>query len=272
MLLSFVRVLPQLSADSAAKGNRMTKKPAVLAVLLSVSCALSMAAPVHLYIMTESSPPASMWDGKQVVGSGTDKVREIMARTGTAYTLDLLPWRRAYTLALKRPDACLFSTTRTPERENLFKWVGPTDKAEWVLLGRADHGFQLRSLEDARPLRIGTYNGDARDEYLRKRGFQVDPAPNDLINPRKLLLKRIDLWAASLRRGSDLLEKNGWAEQIVPIYTFNHVKVYLACNRSVPDELIDRMNVALEAMDQDGTTRRLDRKYDNWVEHKTGAK
>jgi hypothetical protein len=54
---------------------------------------------------------------------------------------------------------CIFSTARTPERDALFKWVGPTDEAEWVLLGRADHSFQLRSLEDARPLRIGTYNG-----------------------------------------------------------------------------------------------------------------
>jgi polar amino acid transport system substrate-binding protein len=241
--------------------------------LVLALCALPqavMAAP-RLYLTTESSPPASMSHGGRVVGTGTDKVREIMARTGTSYSIELLPWKRAYAAALSRPDACVFSTTRTAERENLFKWVGPTDEADWVLLGRADRSLQINTLEDARTLRIGTYNGDARDEYLRTRGFLVDPAPNDLINPKKLLLNRIDLWAASLRRGSAVLEQNGWTGRIVPLLTFAKVRVYLACNPAVPDELIARMNESLEAMGRDGTLRRIERKYDSWIELKGAA-
>ncbi len=239
----------------------------LLALFSAAMCALPqgvLAAP-RLYIATEHSPPASMSDGGRVIGTGTDKVREIMARTGTSYTIELLPWKRAYTAALTRPDACVFSTTRTGERENLFKWVGPTDEADWVLLGRADRALQIRSLEDARGLRIGTYNGDARDEYLRARGFQVDPAPNDMINPRKLLMNRIDLWAASLRRGSAVLEQNGWAGRIVPVFTFARVRVYLACNPGVPDALIARMNESLDAMGKDGTLRRIERHYESWT-------
>jgi polar amino acid transport system substrate-binding protein len=243
------------------------------AVLASVALAIAACcdplaaapAPPHLHIMTEFSPPISMMVGAQVGGSGTEKVREIMKRAGIHYDIELLPWKRAYTVALQRPNACLFSTTRTPERENLFKWVGPTDEAEWVLLGLADRNWQLRSLEDARLLRIGTYNGDARNDYLRERGFQVDPAPNDMINPRKLLLNRIDLWAASLRRGSAVLERNGWTGKIVPLLTFNRVKVYLSCNPGVPDALIERMNAVLEAMNKDGTVRRIDRKFEDWT-------
>jgi polar amino acid transport system substrate-binding protein len=251
--------------------------PSIDRILLALSaaamCSLSQAAPAaqRLYITTENSPPASMSHGGRVVGTGTDKVREIMARTGTSYTIELLPWKRAYSAALSRPDACVFSTTRTAERENLFKWVGPTDEADWVLLGLADRSLQINSLEDARALRIGTYNGDARDEYLRTRGFQVDPAPNDMINPKKLLLNRIDLWAASLRRGSAVLEQNGWAGRIVPVLTFAKVRVYLACNPAVPDALIARMNESLEAMGKDGTLRRIERKYDSRLDLKGAA-
>lgn len=243
----------------------------LLALCVAAMCTLpqgARAALPRLYITTETSAPASMMDGDKVIGTGTDKVREIMARSGVAYTIELLPWKRAYTSALTRSDGCVYSTTRTAERENLFKWVGPTDEAEWVLLARADRVLQINSLEDARPLRIGTYNGDARDEYLRARGFQVDPAPNDLINPRKLLMNRIDLWAASLRRGSAVLAQHGWAERIVPVYTFAKVRVYLACNPAVPDELIDKMNAALEAMGRDGTLRKIERKYESWVDVK----
>lgn len=245
----------------------MTLKKFNLAVLLLAAATLAGASePWRLHLLTESSPPTSMRAGNEVTGSGTEKVGEIMARTGTGFTLELLPWRRAYTFTLQRADTCLFSTSRTPEREHLFKWVGPTDEAEWVLLGRADRNFQLHTLEDARQLRIGTYNGDARDEYLRARGFWVDPAPVDMMNPRKLMLDRIDLWAASLKRGTTLLKHNSWGDNIVPVLSFKRVGVYLACNRAVPDQLIDKMNAALTAMGRDGTMQRIDRKYEKWVE------
>jgi polar amino acid transport system substrate-binding protein len=238
-----------------------------LAALLGASC-MPLAAGARpqaprLYITTENAPPASMREGSQVTGIDTDKVRAIMARTRVAHTIELLPWKRAYATALQRPDGCVFSTTRTPERERLFKWIGPIDEAEWVLMGRADRHFPLRSLEDARALRIGTYYGDARDQYLRARGFEVDPAPNDLLNPPKLLVNRIDLWAASRRPGSSVLAQHGWSRQIVPVLSFKRVRVFLACNRAVPDALVARMNGALEGMARDGTMRHIERKYES---------
>jgi len=227
--------------------------------------------PAALTITTEAAAPSSMLDGEgRVVGISTDKVRAAFERAGLAYTIELLPWKRAYAAATDRPDACVYSTTRTPEREALFKWVGPIDSAEWVLMAPANRRFALRSLEDARPYRIGTYNGDARDQFLRSRGFKVDSAPNDLTNPRKLLLGRIDLWAAALRIGSPVLEQNGWAGQIVPVLVFNRIDVYLACNRAVPNEVIARLNGAIDALERDGTMSKIERSYDNWSVRQQG--
>jgi polar amino acid transport system substrate-binding protein len=218
----------------------------------------------RLYITTETSAPSSMLDNGRVVGISTDKVREALARAGVAYSIELLPWKRAYTAALQRPDACVYSTTRTPQRERLFKWAGPTDMAEWVLMGRADREYHIDSLEQARNLRIGTYNGDAREQYLRERGFMVDSAPNDLNNARKLMLGRIDLWAAALRPGSTILVRYGWDKRIVPVHVFGRIEVYLACNKAVPDAVIERLNVAFAEIARDGTGRRIERAYDNW--------
>ncbi len=242
----------------------------LIAVLLAVAADVQ-AAPSQLYIATETSPPASMLDGRTVVGSSTDKVREIMARSGISYRIDLYPWKRAYTSAVRRDNACVYSTTRTPEREALFRWIGPLDEAQWVLLALADRGYQFKSLEDARGLRIGTYHGDAREDYLRARGFKVDSAHNDLINPRKLLLNRIDVWAASLRRGSDVLGQAGWGAGIVPVLTFRTVQVYLACNKGVPEATALRMQEALDAMERDGSSRRIERKYADWQKQHPNA-
>ncbi len=246
----------------------MVKRIVVLASLLAASAAFATDYAQPLHIATENSPPTSMQDGVRVVGIATDKVREAMQRASVDYTLEVLPWKRAYNIALMRPNGCVYSTTRTPDREHLFKWVGPTDEGDWVLMGRANRRYQLTSLEDARKLRIGTYNGDARDTFLRSRGFRVDPAPNDLNNAQKLLLDRIDLWAIAMRRDSSVIADNGWAGRIVPVYTFNRVKLYLACNRAVPDAVVSKLNAAFDTMQRDGTARRLDRKYDNWTERR----
>lgn len=238
-------------------------------LLLAGASAAAAAAPADapLTLLTEHSPPASMLQNgsdTEVIGSATYKLREVMARSGIAYTIQLQPWKRAYTAALERPATCVFSTTRLPDREKLFKWIGPTDSADWVLMGRADRQYQLATLEDARKLLIGTYSGDARDAFLRERGFRVDATQSDALNPRKLLQGRIDLWALSTRRGSSMLAQNGWEGRIVPVLTFRQVDVYLACNRAVPDALVTRMNAAIAAMQRDGSMKKIEKKYDGW--------
>lgn len=233
----------------------------LVGAMVSLGLMAAADAAPRLYLTTESSAPSSMLDRGRVVGIATDKLRAATARAGVEAEFALLPWKRAYTAALQRPDACVYSTTRTPEREALFKWVGPLDTAHWVLMGRADRQLRLASLEQARALRIGTYHGDARDAYLRSRGFVVDAAPNDLLNAHKLLQGRIDLWAASWREGSNVLAKHGWAGRIVPVLAFRRIEVYLACNRAVSDALVLRLNAELGAMARDGTAQGIERAY-----------
>jgi polar amino acid transport system substrate-binding protein len=233
-----------------------SKRPAI--VLLLALCAVTAArGEPSLYIAAEPAPTARLHAGR-VVGLGPDQMREIMGRAGIAYTIELLPWKRAYAAASERSNACVLYTTRTPERESQFKWVGPLDEAQWVLMARADSPIRLSTLEDARPYTIGTYSGDARDQYLRERGFKVEPAPAELLNPPKLIHHRIDLWAASVRRGSKLLAQHGWSKQIVPLLTFRRIPVYLACNPALPDAMVARMNTALDGMRRDGTMRSIE--------------
>lgn len=221
--------------------------------------------PVALRIATERTPPSAMEVDGVITGRETDKIRELMARTATAYTIELVPWKRAYVMALTGANTCVYSTTRTPEREPLFKWVGATDYAEWQLWGRADAGLSLKTLEDARRLRIGTANGDARDEFLRRRGFSVESVSDDMLNLQKLLMRRIDLWAVSVRSGTRGPRGLSSTDQLVPLLSFQRAQVYLACNPSVPDALVARLNAAIAEMWRDGTMERFSRKYENWV-------
>jgi polar amino acid transport system substrate-binding protein len=234
---------------------------ALLALALGHARGATAAWP-RLAITGEHTPPTSMLVDGKPGGRQTDKVREMLERVGVPHAIEILPWKRAYMMAQHNPNTCVYSTTRTAAREKQFKWVGPIVESDWVLMARADRPLRLRTLEDARPLRIGTYAGDARDEFLRSRGFQVDAVQNDLVNPEKLLLNRIDLWAVATRPEVNMTEQLGRNGQFVPVLVFNRVGLYLACHRSVPDELVVRMNGMLDTMRRDGSLDRIDRKYD----------
>ena len=91
----------------------------------------NMAAPVPaadagIRIITEDLPPfnyagADGW----ATGQSTEVVNGILSRLNQTATIEILPWSEGYAAALAGPGVALYSTGRTGERENLFKWVGP---------------------------------------------------------------------------------------------------------------------------------------------------
>ncbi|MES2317486.1 MAG: transporter substrate-binding domain-containing protein [Pseudomonadota bacterium] len=234
---------------------------ALIMTLAGLSAAASAAPRPHLLIGTKASPPSVLMDKGRVSGIATDKVREIMKRAGVDVDFELMSFKRAYLLSQTRADVCLFPLMRLPEREPLFKWVGPTNESDWTLFGLAGRDYHIRKLEDARQYRIGAYFGDVRGETLAAQGFKVDTTREPLASPRKLLAERIDLWTSSLDVGGKIVAENGWKNQIVPVFTFKRPANYLACNKGVPDSLIAKMNAALHAMNADGASHAIERKY-----------
>ncbi|MGK5022646.1 substrate-binding periplasmic protein [Janthinobacterium sp. LB2P10] len=232
-------------------------KQASMAWLLAVTLLMPvLVAAAGLRIVGEHLPPASMMEGDVVVGRETAKVRDIMARAGIAYSIELLPWKRAYAQALREPDTCIFSTTRTQEREAQFRWIGPLNEAQWILYGLVEQHRTLHTLADARGLVIGTVLGDARDDYLRQRGLSVAPVTQEWLNPQKLLLGRIDLWAVSMAPGSKPFAGKEWQGKVEPLLTFNRVQTYLACNLKVPEAQAAAMQRAAAAMQRDASMLR----------------
>lgn len=244
--------IAHLAFGAAVRYPRPMKSTARFGSILALAglCLAAQAAPrPRLYIGTDNAPPFVTPDHGRIATIATEKVRRILERTGIDYEIENLPFKRALLLAQTRADVCIYSLTRIPERETMFKWVGPTQTSDWTLFGRAGRHYGLKTLEDARKYRIGAYFGDVRGDSLETQGFAVSKVSERLSNPRKLLVDRIDLWASSLQMGGSILAANGWDKQIVPVLTFKRTELYLGCNPSVPDELIAKMNAALRAIE-----------------------
>lgn len=230
-------------------------------LLLCAVASASRAQTPTLHILTEQYPPYNMLDARgQVSGMSTEVVQEMFRRTQLPYRIELQPWIRAFNNAVLENNTCVYSTTRTDNREHQFKWVGPLVANTWVLYGGPNSPKGILSLEDARRYTIGGYSGDAESQYLIGLGFNVELTPSDELNMRKLLANRIDFWATSKQRGTYLLARQKTGAIRLQL-TFNNVFLYLACNPGVSDSTIRRLNDALTAMQHDGFSDTLHKRY-----------
>ena len=233
-------------------------KHALASAILLASAAACAAS---LQITTENSPPLIMLENGKITGRTTDRIRLLMERAKVSINIDAFPWRRAYAMAVQNHDTCVYPTTRTPDRENIFKWVGPIAVTEWVLYSNTSRQIKLKTLEDALPYTIGTYYGDARDDFLRAKGFKVESVSDDLLNPQKLLLNRIDLWATGVPKAALLIYQNGWEDKITQVLSFNKVDLFLACNPAVSAKLIEELNNTIQVIQREGGFKITDEKY-----------
>lgn len=221
-----------------------------------------------LVLLTENFPPYNMAkNGKNfakdenIEGIAVDIVRETFQRAGISYNLTLrFPWERIYKLALEKPGYGVFVMARLPDREALFKWVGPIGPDDWVLLAKADSTIQLNELEHARRYKIGAYKGDAIAETLGKQGLNPVVALRDQDNAQKLMDGQIDLWATGDPAGRYLARQVG-VSGLKTVLRFNSAQLYLALNREVPDEVVAKLQAALDELRKSGRVDEIMARY-----------
>lgn len=235
----------------------------ILIVIWLTYCSTTFAQAQTLVLATEEYPPFNMTNQKtnEITGISTDKVIELMRRADEKYNLKVYSWSRAFMMGQKEANTCVYSTTRTPERETLFKWVGPLVKNNWVVFAKVGDTRKPKTLEDLRPYVMGTYRNDAVERFLKLEGFKVDTANYDADNPKKLLYGRFDFWATGELLGLEILREQGLKNQVVPLFTFSQTEMYLACNPDMAQTHIDKLNQILKEMEKDGTSAAIERKY-----------
>ncbi|AHL77339.1 amino acid ABC transporter substrate-binding protein [Stutzerimonas stutzeri] len=213
----------------------------------------------EVVLQTENFPPFNMAEGgknfakeEHIRGISADTVREMFKRAGIAYSMTLrFPWDRIYQSTLDLPNHGLFSTSMTDERRSLFKWVGPIAQYESVLLSAPGSNLKLTSLAQAKGYRIGAYKSSAVSQRVEAQGLEPVNALRDQENLQKLLTGKIDLWATSDPVWRYYAKQEG-VSGLNTVLVFNSAPLYLALNKDTPDEVITRLQNALEQMKTEG--------------------
>lgn len=203
-----------------------------------------------LILNTENWFPYNYEKDGKILGTSTEIVEKAAKAAGVDYKIVLGPWNRSYNTALNQPNNCVYSTSLTDDRKPLFKWVKSVGAVRWYVFKLKGSSFTASSIDDLKGKTIGGYVGDASAEFLKKNGIKVDQAPSDDVNPKKLKAGRIDAWATAELPGIRLAKKAG--VEIEPTFNLLEYMLTIACNKSVDDAVIAKLQKAVDDINASG--------------------
>jgi polar amino acid transport system substrate-binding protein len=230
----------------------------ILSCLLAfiVSALPAMAAEDKLVMQAIVYPPLVYEEGSALLGVAPEVVREMQKIVGDASRLEAVPWLRAYQRTQEEPMHAIFAIVRIPEREKLFKWVGPIFGEGDYFFKRKGSPIKVNSLADAmRVAKIAVRKDGYTHQTLEGKGFKnLDIGPTYDSSYRKLLEGRVDLVLMGELTYYYMVKHAGLdpAEFERTGYEFARSSAWLAFSRDVPDALVAKWQEALDTLKASG--------------------
>ncbi|HOM14655.1 MAG TPA: transporter substrate-binding domain-containing protein [Rubrivivax sp.] len=190
-----------------------------------------------------------------------DVVTALAQRVGQSAVIEFMPWHRAQQIAMSEPDVGILALTRTPEREDKYRWLVKILTDDLVLVG--GRGVDVSSLDKVKDRPTGVLLRSGAQALLEGKGFsRIVPAPEEWMNARRLRERRIDAWLAP---------------RLMVIYAYREIggdpasldigaivrpsEIWLAASKSLPDAQARQWQQAFEAMRADGSYERIVAEY-----------
>ncbi|MCK3776542.1 transporter substrate-binding domain-containing protein [Ensifer sesbaniae] len=209
--------------------------------------------------VTEEYPPYNFSTENGPSGAAVDQVKLIMERLKQPYTIQVLPWARAFMLAETDPAYCVFTTGHDAERDRRFQWVEPLLVDHMVMVRHTGSDIAPSSLEAARQYIVGTQREDFSATYLRDHGFpKIDYAANLDSSLKKLIAGRVDLLMTS-EKTFEIMRAEGKPVEAALVL---EGKLYgIACNRDVSRVTVAAMQRELDRLVGNGTQDEIFKHY-----------
>jgi len=226
---------------------------ACILLLFSQFALGSQLADIEYY--TEEYPPYNFKnDQGQLVGIAVDILEKTLSEIGVAKTssdFKVVPWARGYKLAqISGLNNMLFSTTRTEEREKLFKWAGPIANTVIVVFAPQNKAITLNQESELKNYTFATIRGDIGGLLLGSKGV---PEKN-IFNSAKfkqvlqvVTAGRADMLAYEQNVARWLMKKHGFEPSNFKVtYVLKEGQLYYAFNLTVYDQTIKEFQQALD--------------------------
>ena len=240
------------------------------AVLLAASIGASAyAQPLRLLAAelppyTYQAPSASV---SEQPGPGRGVIHELVAeaarRVGHPGRIDYMPWFRSQEIAQAEPNVGILAITRSPEREEKYRWLLHLLDDDLVLVGSP--GVDVSDLSKVRDRPVGVLQRSGAEALVRGLGFtRVMPQPEEWMNAKRIKDRTIDAWVAPRAMVVHAVrEVRGNLDVLQFGQVIRRSELWLAVSKSLPDAEAKKWEDAWAAMRADGTAERIIRRNQN---------
>ncbi len=251
----------------------MLKIPIFIVIYCCCTPALFAANELKLRVVSEHFPPLQIWDKEQktLTGMAVDVIEKLLALTDNNTEIEILPWARAYELALTRPNTLIFTIIRTKEREPHFKWLGSITPIGynyiWTLKSRSD--IKIDNWQDAKNYYAVAQRNGAQSIKLASQGFKEQENLYLITSYGQGILMVLS-GRADFFLGSDFLaglflrhlklNKQLFTKSMPHSYDES---LNIAFSKQTPDAVVNEFRKALEQIRQDGTLQKI---VDKWTQ------
>ncbi|NOU49303.1 transporter substrate-binding domain-containing protein [Pseudoalteromonas sp. JBTF-M23] len=130
----------------------------------------------HLRVVTEHFPPYQfVKNGEVTSGFAYEIVKAALAKAQLHAAIEVLPWARAYEVALKYPNVIIFSIAKTDERAPLFHWLLELGRLDFHMYSSNNNKLiNINSMAEARKYILVAVRGSYEADKLLSLGFRLD--------------------------------------------------------------------------------------------------
>lgn len=220
--------------------------------------------------MTEQYPPLNYERHGKLRGMSIDFLELILKEIGSKKAREsfhLYPWPRAYSMIQSKSNQVLFCMSRNEEREMQFKWVGPIIPSEIVLFAKKSRGIIINDPSGLVHLkRIGAVKSDIGELLLKTKmnvsKDQIYYVKNSETGINMLTADRLDLFAYERIVGLWTIREIGLnPDDYEVVYVLSSSDYYYAFSRDVPDEIIQKFQMALDKLKDRGDLDKIIKNY-----------
>lgn len=206
---------------------------------------------INIKVVTEDTFPLQYVENNQVLGPATELVEQVLLAAKVNYNIEVLPWARAYHLALIEPNTLIYSLAKTAKRADEFKWVGRIIALDYYLYGSADSAINSQTpLNELKGYRIGTVRDSAVFQYLQHNGFKrLTTVVQGRQNVRLFQQDRVDLFPANKSSFQAICQQESFdCSGLEPLYKLDisALDLYIAFSVPTDDVIVEKVRVAYQ--------------------------
>ena len=239
--------------------------PKILMILLIILIQLSVtlhARKVVLVVGDKNFPPYEFLSPKGFpTGFLVDLMNSISIEMGKEFEIELMRWDIAQKKVLTGEADVIEGMKITPERKKFYDFGKPYFTMYMVGVVREDS--DIDSLLKAKDKRISVQKATASHEWLERNGFKNIVAVDSYESALKLVVDgRVEIAAVGDPRVARyIMMKNDWMDILKMTDDRINEEVYTFAVKKGNDELLRKLNEALENLKKDGTFGKIYKKW-----------